>query len=350
VQVVLGVVMVAGFPIASHVFAGNRNDKTTVQEVVKDVQERFGLRSILFVADKGMLSPENRKFLECLESCHYILGHPGRRNEEAQSWLERATDRWLDCGRGTRVQEVQSGREGLRVLLADSEERRAYEAELRERSMARAEEQLKRVLKAVEKGRLKQPDKIAARAARALQQHKGYRYFSYRVPAAGKFEYFADEKKLAAERLREGRYLLTTNHPTIDPREAVARYKELSDLEDGFRSLKDVIQGRPVWHKTDRRVCAHLFVAQLSLLLLRLLRERLERAALPLSPREALQAGESASGRREARRQAGIERFGNPGPSATGLLAEPFRAGSHLGHVMTNGKSAPCAQRTYSRN
>jgi transposase len=292
--VLLGFVMVAGFAIASHVFSGNRSEKKTVSEVVKDVDERFGLRDIIFVADTGMVSPENRQFLESLENYHYLLGHPGRRNKEAQEWLGKIVEgRWRDCGRGTRVQEVKSGREGLRVFIAESEERKRYEVRMRQRSMARAEEHLRKVEKAVEAGRLKKPAKIGARAARALQRDKGHRYFSYRVPGEGQFEYFLDEKKLQAETLHEGRYILTTDHAKLNAPEAVAHYKELSDTEAAIRSLKDIIEGRPVWHKKDERICAHLFIAQLSLLLLRLLRERLERASIALSPKDALEAVKS---------------------------------------------------------
>ena len=69
--------------------------------------------------------------------------------------------------------------------------------------------------------------------------------------------------------------------------------KDSSSLLDPFRGYKDLIDGRPVWHKKDERICAHLFIAQLSLLHLRLLRERLDRASVPLSPKEALEAVKS---------------------------------------------------------
>src|SRR6266498_4091913 len=102
--------------------------------------------------------------------------------------------------------------------------------------MARAEEHLKKVQKAVEAGRLKKPDKIGARAARALQRDKGHRYFSYRVPGVGQFEYYRDAEKIQAETLHEGRYIVTTDHSTLDSVEAVSHYKQLSDIEDSFRS------------------------------------------------------------------------------------------------------------------
>lgn len=294
VQVLLGLVMVAGFPIASHVFAGNQSEKKTVSGVVSDVEQRFGLRDIIFVGDSGMLSPSNREFFQALERQYYLLGHPGRRSDDAKRWLQNIVEGvWRDCGGGTRVQEVKSGQEGVRVFIADSEHRKHYEVRLRERSMARAEEHLKNVQKAVEAGRLKKTDKIGAHAARALQRDKGFRYFSYRIRGEGQFEYFRDEQKLTAETLHEGRYIVTTDHPRIDATEAVLHYKELSDIEDCFRGFKDLIDGRPVWHKKDERIAAHLFVGQLSLLLLRLLRERMERASVPLSPKEALEAAKS---------------------------------------------------------
>jgi len=142
------------------------------------------------------------------------------------------------------VQEVESGKEEFRVLVVESDERKEYEERQRQRSMKRAEGHLKKVEEAVEKGRLKAKEKIAVRADRALHKNKGYRYFSYTIPSDGRFEYFLDEEKMKAEVIREGRYILTTNHPRISPEEAVAHYKELSDIEAGFRELKDVIRGR----------------------------------------------------------------------------------------------------------
>ena len=95
---------------------------------------------------------------------------------------------------------------------------------------------------------------------------------------------------MEAEVIREGRYILTTNDPHVSREEAVAHYKELSDIEAGFRELKDVIRGRPIHHQRDDRICAHIFIAQLALLLLRELRHRLNEKEIPLSPREAIAA------------------------------------------------------------
>jgi len=290
VQVLFGMVMVGGFPIAGHVFRGNVADKTTVKEVVRDIEQRFGIKRIIFVADKGMVSKQN---LLALVNHRYILGHKGRRDDDAKRWLSKLTDKWMECSEGVRVQEVESGKEELRVLVVESDERKQYEQRQRHRSMKRAEGHLKKVQEAVEKGRLKAKEKIAVRADRALHKDKAYRYFSYTIPGDGCFKYFLDEEKMKAEVIREGRYILTTNHPRISREEAVAHYRELSDIEAGFRELKDVIRGRPIHHQRDDRICAHLFIAQLALLLLRQLRHRLNEKGVRFSPREALAAVKS---------------------------------------------------------
>jgi transposase len=290
VQVLLGLVMVGGFPIAGHVFRGNVADKTTVQEVISDIEHRFGIQEVTFVADQGMVSPQN---LLSLVPHRYLLAHKGRRDSEARRWLERLTERWREYSQGVRVQEVQSGQEGVRVFVVDSDERREYEESLRKRSMQRAEECLKKVAQAVQKGRLKSKEKIAVWAERALRKNKGYRYFSYRIPSEGEFDYFLDEEKMRAETLREGRYILTTNHAFLSPEEGVSHYKDLSDIEAGFRELKDVIQGRPIYHQRDDRICAHIFIAQLALLLLRRLRHHLREKRVPLSPSDAIAAVKS---------------------------------------------------------
>src|ERR1700704_2459464 len=97
VQVVVGMVMVAGWPIAHHVWAGNRIDSTTVQEVVRDLRTRFSFQRVVFVGDRGMVSDENIEALEP-DGQGYLVGMKRRRNAELDSWLQQVDDtKWLDC-------------------------------------------------------------------------------------------------------------------------------------------------------------------------------------------------------------------------------------------------------------
>jgi hypothetical protein len=110
------------------------------------------------------------------------------------------------------------------------------------------------------------------------------------VPGRGQFRFYEDPAKLRAETLHEGKYVLKTDDPQLGAVEAVAAYKELATVESGFRDLKDVIELRPVYHKRDERIEAHLFVATLALFLKRTLEHQLAQKLPELSGRDALAA------------------------------------------------------------
>ena len=290
VQVILGVVMANGFPIAHHVFPGNTAEKATMQGVLTDLQRRFGLRRVMVVSDRGLVSPDNLEFLSKTRLC-YLLGIPGRRCEESAEILEALdANRWQRVDQTNRVQEVGLGSRSCRYFVIDSEERKVYEQSMRLRSMERAKEQLQKVAKAVSAGRLKDPAKIGSWAGRALSRHHGYRYYSWQVSGPGRFDFFEDTEKLNAEMLHEGKYILKTDDPEITATQAVACYKELNTVEQGFRDLKDVIDMRPIHHKTDERVKAHIFVASLALFLKRTLEYQLASKLPELSATDALAA------------------------------------------------------------
>ena len=292
VLVVLGVVMANGWPIAHHVFPGNTTDKQTFRSVVEDVESRFGLRRVLVVGDCGMVSPDNLEFLsEEGRQVRYLLGVPGRRSAEASAVFERLDEAsWTAVDKANRVQEVRLDDPEVRYLVVESDERRAYEQELRQRDMERTAEDLQAIEAAVAAGRLKEREKIGARAARALGRHHGSRYYSWESTRDGAFRFYEDPAKLAAETIREGRYLLKTDDPNLTPSESVKVYKQLSDVEWAYRDLKDVIEMRPINHKTDPRIKAHIFVATLALFLKRTLEHHLKEKGIYLSPTEAFQA------------------------------------------------------------
>lgn len=100
---------------------------------------------------------------------------------------------------------------------------------------------MEKVAVAVKAGRLKDPAKIGARAARAAAKHHSHRYYSYEVPGPWQFRFHEDPEKMRAEMRHEGKYILKTDDPTLGVVEAVGAYKELDTVESGFRDLKDVI-------------------------------------------------------------------------------------------------------------
>jgi len=301
-QVLVGVVMVKGWPIAHHVFRGNLRDEKTVKAVVEDLESRFGLKRVVFVGDRGMVSREALGFLKSRREeggqHGYLVGVQRRRREEVKRYIERATGRWIECQVGisareksvppkTLVQEVASDEAGVRIFVVHSDERLAYERAMRERSMDRTRVALEKLKKRVVAGKLKAPEKIGAAAARILARNHGNRYFGWRLDG-GCFHFFESEN-LAREKQYEGKYLIQTEERDVGPIEAVQTYKELAEVERGFRTIKDVIEMRPIFHQTDRRVEAHIFVAALALLLHRALEKKLKAAGVDLSASEALE-------------------------------------------------------------
>ena len=294
VQVVLGVVMANGWPIAHYVFPGDTADKKTLQSTVADVIARFELGRVLIVADRGMVDDENLAFLRADgRELRYLMAIPGRRSGEAAAVLAKlADDAWLAVDERNRVQHVQLDDPAVHHFVVDSAERKATEQDLRQRDMQATATALQKIADTVAAGKLRQPDKIAVRVQHALAARHGARYYSWQI-ADGRLRFFEDDEKMKAELAREGKYILKTDDPAIGPVEAVGIYKQLSDVEWAYRDLKDVIQVRPIYHKTDPRALAHIFVATLALFLKRTLEHRLADAAVKLTPTEAFEAMKS---------------------------------------------------------
>ena len=298
-QVLLGVVLVDGWPLAHHVLRGNLRDANTVPDVLADLEKRFGLRRVIFVGDRGMLTSKNLELLHNHEQ-GYLMGLPRRRNQTVCDYIESATGPWQDCPGGitarersqpprTRVCEVATQEPGVRVFVVDSDERKAYEQNEREKAMARVKKSLEDLRDRVAQGKIKAPEKIGAAAARILNRNHGHRYYAWDY-REGVFNYFEHPVHLPQEKAYEGKYLIQTEEPNLSAVEAVKIYKDLSDVERGFRQLKDVLEMRPIYHRADHRVEAHLFVAALALLLTRALERKLQAVGSDLSAEQALEA------------------------------------------------------------
>jgi transposase len=296
-QVLVGVVMVDQWPIAHHVFRGNARDAATVPQVLADLEQRFGLRRVVFVGDRGMVTAANLAHVR-EQGQGYVVGLQRRRREGVARAIARATGPWLECPVGitarektspprTRVQEVPAEQPGVRLFVVESDERLAYERGQRLQAMARVRTHLEALQRRVAAGALTDPAQIGAAATRILTRGHGYRYYDWTY-TDGRFHFFEHPVHLPRELAAEGKYVIQTEEPHLTPVEAVAIYKDLSEVERAFANLKDVIELRPIYHRTDRRVEAHIFVAALAFLLHRLIEKKLKAAGLDLSATEAL--------------------------------------------------------------
>ena len=276
-----------GLPLAHKVFPGNRQDAATVPEVLKGLRERFGLQRVIFVGDRGMVSGAN---LQALEGAgyEYIIGLRKRAGKQCWEALQQVGEEdWQQMDAGLRLASVDAG-EGVRVIICHSAGREAEEGEILHSKLQRGGEGLEKTAASKARG-----SKALRRAQAALTKAKASKYFELWLEDDGRLGFAEREEVIAREREMLGMYLLQTDAEQLSAQEAVRAYKQLQEVEDAFKEMKDFLKLRPVYHYRQGRVEAHVFVCVLAYLLEKMLALRLAQAGVQLTPRRALEELES---------------------------------------------------------
>ena len=284
------VVSKGGLPLGYEVFAGNRNDVTTVEEIVTTMERRYGRADRIWVMDRGMISQENIEFLQSGQR-RYIVGTPkGMLKRFERQMVEGA---WEEIQEGLEVQRVPSPEGTETFILCRSASRRDKEKAMHDRFERRIETGLKKI----EEGCRRRKQKVvtvAQRVGRLLGQN---------TRAAGLFEtdVVTDDqgrtqlvwKKVENwrdwARLSEGCYLLRSNVRDWTAGDLWKAYIQLTDAEAAFRIDKSDLEIRPVWHQKQERVLAHILVCFLSYVLWKTLGQLCHQAALGDEPRRVLE-------------------------------------------------------------
>lgn len=289
-QITIGVVMDSdGIPLCHHVFPGNTVDKTTVAEVVADLKNRFNLRGVTFVGDRGMLSDDNIDAL-LTEEFGYIVAHPLRRGEMAREGVKRMADRFdRNSQEEQYTQDVSSG---IRCVLAYSPKIAAEVREGRQKRLAAADafakERQTRLKNPSQRGRKPTPQGTYDRIRDYLRD-KGLLSLYQMEIVGDKVTVKADKKARDWEETIDGMLLLETTDQTSTPEEVVKRYKELAEIERGWRALKSTLLLRPVYHWTEDRILAHVFICVLALQIERWMRNKLKGISVPAAIRQLRQ-------------------------------------------------------------
>jgi len=261
-QMVVGLALdLHGWPLCCELWPGNTADVTTLLPVVHRLRQRFRVRRVCLVADRGMISASTIRALESEElDCDYILGARMRSVKEVSERVLADRGRYQEITperkrakdpSPLKVKEVL--REDRRYVVCLNEEQRRKDAADRKAIVEHLREQLK------------QGDK-------ELVGNKGYRKYLL----AGSGEHFAiDEAKIKEEARYDGKWVLQTNLAD-EPKIIAWAYKELWMVEDLFRTMKSILETRPIYHKRDETIRGHVFCSFLALLLRRALEQRLE--------------------------------------------------------------------------
>ena len=273
-QITIGVVMGKdGIPLCHHVFPGNTVDKSTVVEVVKDLKTRFKLRSVVFVGDRGMLSDQNLEAL-LTEEFGFIVAHPLRRGEEARSVIEALRLKISFDGRDEEI--VEEVRSGVRFVMAYSPKIAAETKANRQERLVRADAKIREILAPRSgKGRKPSPQGQYDRIRDYLRD-KGLLSLFKVAFTQDQAIVKADKKRRAWEEKIDGVLLLETTDMNAPCADIVKHYKELAEIERGWRALKSTLELRPVYHWTEERIRAHVFVCVIALQLERWMRNKLK--------------------------------------------------------------------------
>jgi transposase len=290
-QVCIGlVVSKCGMPLGYELFAGNRHDSTTVEEIVETMEHRYGKADRIWVMDRGMVSQEN---IESLKEGNrrYIIGTPKSMLKNFAAQI--ASSDWDTVHEGLEVKRCASPDGDETFILCRSEDRRKKEQAMHERFEKRIEDGLKKIEATCSKRKC-DGITIAKRVGRLLGQNSR---------SAGLFE--TDVIKTADGRtklvwhkveawrnwaaLSEGCYMLRTNINDWSGEELWKAYIQLTEAEAAFRIHKSDIRIRPVWHQKTERVQAHILVCFIAYVLWKTLGKMCKTAGLGDEPRRVFE-------------------------------------------------------------
>jgi transposase len=264
-QMVVGLVIdKQGRPLCCEMWPGNTTDVKTLLPIVRRLKKRFGIRQVCIVADRGMISKETVRELEAPDSeVKYILGVRMRQQTEVRdNVLGRAgayhevvaPRRQRKDPSPLKVKEVWQAER--RYIVCLNEDQRAKDAADRLAIVAGLKEHL-------------------TRGDKSLIGNKGYRRF---VKTLGEERFEVDERKITEESRFDGKWVLTTN-TDLSATELALTYKQLWMVEELFRTMKSIIDSRPIYHKCDETIRGHVFCSFLPLCLRKELADRLEAIA-----------------------------------------------------------------------
>jgi hypothetical protein len=277
-QVCLGLVVTPeGLPVAYEVFAGNRNDVTTLQDIVRQMEDKYGQAQRVWVVDRGIVSEANLAWLR-QRGATYLVGTPKSQLKAHQAALLE-TSGWQEARPGLEVKLVATPEGTERYILCRSPERAAKERAMLDRQWERLKGQLNLIHAALARAPEADLEKAGRRIGRWLGKYPaaaGVLVVTLNKNAHGRACGLAlteRTEKLEWARLAHGAYLLRTNHPGGDPATLWRWYIQLTQAEAAFRTGKSDLSLRPVFHQKTHRVEAHILVSFLSLALWRVLEQ-----------------------------------------------------------------------------
>jgi transposase len=288
-QVVIALVVTPdGFPLAYEVMDGNTSEHKTLRPFLEHIEKTYGKARRVWVMDRGIPTEATlREMREPGRDMFYLVGTPkGRIQKHEKKWLDLP---WQKVRESVQVKLYEH--EGELYVLARSDGRQAKEIAMRRKRLAR----LLRKLRAMRRS-LPGRDQLLLRIGACKKEAgRAFGFVKIRMPLANEsvtretFSFQVDKSKLQKAQQRDGHYLLRSNLTAEDPAVLWTRYVQLTQIEAVFRSLKSELGIRPIYHRLESRVDAHILIAFLAYCLQVTLKNRLQIHAPGLTPTAVLE-------------------------------------------------------------
>jgi Transposase DDE domain len=284
VQVVIALVVTPeGLPLAYEVLPGNTAECTTVCDFLARIEQQYGKARRIWLMDRGI--PTEAVLAEMRQAdppVRYVVGTPkGRLSRLEQELLVKP---WQEARPGVQVKLLPQ--EGDLYVFAESRDRVAKERAMRRRQL----KWLWKRLRQIADMKLTREELLMKLGSARSQAPTAWRLVAITVDKTGAtFSYRLDRDKLRQARRREGRYLLRTNLTEDNPAQLWNYYLQLVAVEQAFKTLKDDLALRPIFHQQQTRIEAHIFIAFLAYCLHVTLGRRLHALAPGLTPRRVLE-------------------------------------------------------------
>ncbi|MBV8729370.1 MAG: IS1634 family transposase [Acidobacteriia bacterium] len=269
-----------GFPFSYETFDGNRADVSTMETILRMVERKYGQARRIWVLDRGIVSEENLQAIR-KRGGQYLVGTP--RSQMKRFEKELLKDDWTQVRPDVEVKKVAIPQGEETYVLCRTAGRKEKEKAIRNRFSARMEDAFQRLEKAIEKGRLKDRNKMERRLGRIQAGHPQvsdlYVVALRDTPDGIRLQWSIKEDRKIWRGLREGAYMLRTNLQAGTAEDLWSRYMQLTEAEASFRALKSELSIRPLFHQLEPRVKAHVMVAFLGYALWVTLKHLLKRRA-----------------------------------------------------------------------
>jgi transposase len=260
-QITLGLLTNSeGCPVAVEIFKGNTSDQTTVLDQVKTISAKYGIKEAVFTGDRGMLT--QKRIDEIKDTDFKII--TALTHTELRKLIEKENIQMELFDQMNITEIIDSDDNQTRYMLCKNENEMRKERETRSRLIEKVEALLTQKASVKKK---RDVQKVSASIGRIFEKYKIQKFFNWHVGENGEVSWSLKSDIIEKEKTLDGCYVIKTDADKIrmDKNEVVRSYKNVQKVEQAFKNMKTVmLELRPVYHKSDERIKAHIFIIMLA--------------------------------------------------------------------------------------